>query len=227
MSVAVILYNWQEWIIGTQVELFFHFSICNAEHDVLLNVNVDLNLCKWVLLDAYLASNYYSLIVLSSSFLCMLFLVHISSSTDQPDGQIALIVNVLLLLGYYSNWTFGFLPWGGCRWLFFRSIDIWLFLIKARINLEKVLSEGPFMVSIEKGGLVKYKGVMLLLKGISICGMIIVERGVRTNEWVLCQISIFSHVERRHRLIIDSPFTYLLVVESCHWYNLWRLPSFS
>ena len=38
------------------------------------------------------------------------------------------------------------------------------------------------MVSIEKGGLVKYKGVMLLLKRISICGMIIVERGVRTNE---------------------------------------------
>ena len=66
--------------------------------------------------------------------------------------------------------------------MFFRSIDIWLFLIKARINLEKVLSEGPFMVSIEKGGLVKYKGVMLLLKGIYICGMIIVERGVRTNE---------------------------------------------
>jgi len=65
MSISIILYNWKERIILAEIESLFDFSVGNAEHEVFLDVDVDLHLCHGGFsLDADLAAHDNAFILL-------------------------------------------------------------------------------------------------------------------------------------------------------------------
>ena len=66
VRISIVFHYWQERVILAQIESLFDLAVGNAEHKVLLNVYVDLDLRHGgLLLDAHLAAYNHSLVFLA------------------------------------------------------------------------------------------------------------------------------------------------------------------
>lgn len=63
VCVTIVLHNWKERVILTEIKSLLYLSVGNAQHQMLLNIDIDLHLGNRVLLNAYLASNYNSFVI--------------------------------------------------------------------------------------------------------------------------------------------------------------------
>lgn len=159
-----------------------------------LDVNEYLYLSDRVDFDADLAPDYDSLVLLLLRGRLLQSLLRRRRRANEPDRQEAL----RLSLGLRA-----------------------FFVEEARVDLKEVLTEGPLVVSVDEGRLMKDKGVGHLL-----AGRVLVQRRVRTYERVFVNVTVIGHREGRHCLVVHCPLGDLLVVQGCHRHDVRPLTDF-